>query len=110
MTRRFSAFVVLAATLAAAAVAAQDTRKGRFKVDGDNCVYDLTDTGPDQCQPQVPGRFKKDKDACVWDAKDKGPDQCTPPTGRWKTDGSRCVWEPKDSGPNQCNPRRLRKQ
>ena len=109
MTRRFSAFVVLTAMIAAAAaVGAQDARKGRFKVDGGSCVWDANDTGPDQCQPQVPGRFKKEKDSCVWDAKDKGPDQCTPPTGRWKTEGSKCVWDAKDTGPNQCNPRRPR--
>jgi hypothetical protein len=82
-------------------------QKGRYKKDGDNCVWDANDTGPNQCTPQVTGRFKKDGDKCVWDARDKGPDQCTP-TGRWKKDGNRCVWADGDTGPNQCNPRQPR--
>ena len=88
--------------------AAQE-RKGRYKKDGDKCVWDGNDTGPDQCTPQTRGRFKKGaNDTCVWDANDRGADQCTPKTGRWKEEGGRCVWEPKDSGPNQCDPRRPR--
>ena len=83
--------------------------KGRFKQQGDDCVWDANDTGPNQCSPRTLGRFKKEKDACVWDAKDKGPDQCTPPKGRWKVEGDRCYWDPKDEGPNQCNPRQPRK-
>jgi hypothetical protein len=88
--------------------AAQE-RKGRYKKDGANCVWDGNDSGPNQCTPQTQGRFKKGaNDSCVWDANDRGPDQCTPRTGRWKEEGGRCVWEPKDSGANQCNPRRPR--
>jgi hypothetical protein len=82
--------------------------KGRYKKDGENCVWDVNDSGPNQCTPQTAGRFKKSGDSCVWDANDRGRDQCTPPSGRWKTQGSRCVWDPKDSGPNQCNPRQPR--
>jgi hypothetical protein len=85
-------------------------QKGRYKADGEACVWDANDTGPDQCTPQVTGRFKKSGDSCTWDPKDKGPDQCTPPQGRWKTSGDQCVWDAKDSGPNQCNPRQVRKR
>ena len=84
-------------------------QKGRYKQDGEACLWDANDSGPDQCTPRVVGRFKKSGDACVWDAKDKGPDQCQPPSGRWKTEGDRCVWDPKDSGANQCNPREPRR-
>jgi hypothetical protein len=83
--------------------------KGRFKQEGDNCVWDAKDEGPNQCTPRVPGRFKQEKNGCVWDAKDNGPDQCTPPKGRWKVDGERCYWDAKDEGPHQCNPRQRRK-
>ena len=109
MTRRFSAFLVLAAVIFAATVNGAPQTKGRYKVDGASCVWDANDSGPNQCTPLVPGRFKKVKDSCVWDSKDHGPDQCTPPAGRWKTEGSKCVWDPKDSGANQCNPRQPRK-
>jgi hypothetical protein len=109
MKLRFITAIVLA-IVAIGSIDAAMQGKGRFKLEGGNCVWDVNDTGPNQCTPQTPGRFKKDKDSCVWDPKDNGPDQCTPPQGRWKTDGSRCVWDPKDSGPNQCNPRQARKR
>ena len=89
-------------------VSAQE--KGRFKQQGNDCIWDANDGGPNQCTPLTPGRFKKGgDDACTWDANDKGPDQCKPPKGRWKQggDGS-CSFDPKDDGPNQCNPRRAR--
>ena len=114
MTRQLSAQVVLttlllAATATAAWNAPAAQQKGRYKQDGEACVWDANDSGADQCTPRVAGRFKKSGDACVWDAKDKGPDQCQPPSGRWKTEGDRCVWDPKDSGANQCNPREPRR-
>jgi hypothetical protein len=85
-------------------------KKGRFKKEGDNCVWNADDSGPNQCAPVTRGRFKKGgNDSCTWDANDNGPDQCTPPTGRWKKGNNRCYWDPKDSGPNQCNPREARK-
>jgi hypothetical protein len=85
-------------------------RKGRFKKEGDNCVWNAEDSGPNQCAPVTRGRFKKGgNDSCTWDANDNGPDQCTPPSGRWKKGDNRCYWDPKDSGPNQCNPREARK-
>src|SRR5262245_55475475 len=86
-------------------------RKGRFKQEGDNCVWNAEDSGPNQCTPVTRGRFKKGgDDSCTWDANDNGPDQCTPPSGRWKKgDNDRCYWDAKDSGPNQCNPRHARK-
>lgn len=102
------ALMALLCSLAIATGAAEQ-QKGRYKVDGEACVWDANDSGPDQCTPQIAGRFKKSGDDCQWDPKDKGPDQCRPPAGRWKTDGERCVWTPKDSGPDQCNPRRRRK-
>jgi len=97
---------------AAAAVPDADAfqRKGRFKIEGDNCVWNAEDSGPNQCTPVTRGRFKKGgDDSCTWDANDNGPDQCTPPSGRWKKGDNRCYWDPKDSGPNQCNPRQPRK-
>ena len=97
----------LAADSHADAVGAQ--QKGRYKKEGDNCVWDVADSGPNQCTPQTRGRFKKGaNNTCVWDSNETGPDQCTPPAGRWKKDGAHCVWDPKDSGPNQCNPRQPR--
>jgi hypothetical protein len=109
MTRRLIAQAVLTTLLLAATAGADAQQKGRYKQDGERCVWDANDTGADQCTPRVAGRFKKSGDSCVWDAKDKGPDQCTPPSGRWKTQDGRCVWDPKDSGANQCNPREARK-
>ena len=94
----------------AAAYSAISQEKGRFKQEGDNCVWDANDGGPNQCTPITRGRFKKGgDDSCTWDSNDNGPDQCKPPKGRWKQggDGS-CSFDPKDDGPNQCNPRRAR--
>jgi len=96
--------------VAAAPAAAGVQTKGRFKVEGDNCVWSSDDSGPNQCAPVTRGRFKKGgNDSCAWDSNDNGPDQCTPPSGRWKKgDGNSCYWDGKDSGPNQCNPRAVR--
>jgi len=97
---------------AATALAAASTQdKGRFKKEGDDCVWDANDAGPNQCAPVTRGRFKKGgNDSCTWDANDNGPDQCKPPKGRWKRGGDdSCTFDPKDDGPNQCNPRRARK-
>jgi hypothetical protein len=82
--------------------------KGRYKKEGDSCVWDANDSGPNQCEPWTKGRFKKEGDRCVWSSSESGPDQCTPPTGRFKKEGDRCVWTANDSGPNQCNPRQPR--
>jgi hypothetical protein len=93
----------LDAAVASAADAAQ--AKGRYKKEGDNCVWDSNDTGPNQCTPVTTGRFKRTGGSCVWVANEKGRDQCTPKTGRFKKEGDQCVWSATDSGPNQCNPR-----
>ncbi len=84
--------------------------KGRYKKQGDNCVWDAADGGPDQCTPQTKGRFKKGgDDSCKWDANDVGADQCRPPKGRWKKGGDNsCVWDANDGGPDQCNPRQTK--
>ena len=82
--------------------------KGRYKKDGNSCVWDANDSGPNQCTPQTAGRFKKNGASCVWDASDRGPDQCAPAKGRFKKDGNQCVWDASDSGPNQCDPRQPR--
>jgi len=82
--------------------------KGRYKKEGNSCVWDANDSGPNQCEPWTKGRFKKDGDRCVWESGDSGPDQCTPRGGRFKKEGDRCVWTANDSGPNQCNPRQPR--
>lgn len=109
--RSLTASLALMALVCSVAIVAggAEQQKGRYKVDGESCVWDANDSGPDQCTPRVAGRFKKSGDECQWDPKDKGPDQCKPPSGRWKTEGDRCYFEPKDSGPDQCNPRRPRK-
>lgn len=105
---RFVLPVLLLAAVSAATLADGVQQKGRYKQQGDNCVWDANDSGPDQCTPRTAGRFKKEGDKCVWATGDRGPDQCTPPKGRWKQEGDKCVWNPDDEGPNQCNPRRPR--
>lgn len=93
--------VGLAAAMTAASSPAPD---GRYKKQGDRCVWDEKDTGPNQCAPLTAGRFKKDGDACVWAANDSGSDQCRPSKGRFKQEGSACVWSGSDSGRDQCDP------
>ena len=102
--------LVLAITVfAGTASSAEDVQaKGRYKKQGDKCLWDANDSGPNQCTPRTKGRFKKTGDTCVWDANDAGADQCRPSTGRFKTEGSRCVWSATDSGPDQCDPRKPR--
>jgi hypothetical protein len=89
---------------------ASSQEKGRYKQEGDDCIWVTTDSGPNQCTPVTRGRFKKGgDDSCTWDSNDAGPDQCKPPKGRWKKGtGDDCTWDAKDDGPNQCNPRRAR--
>jgi hypothetical protein len=79
--------------------------RGRYKKQGDKCVWDASDSGPNQCTPQTKGRFKKTGATCAWDSRDTGADQCRPSTGRFKKEGTSCVWNAKDSGPDQCDPR-----
>jgi hypothetical protein len=52
------------------------------------------------------GRWKDDGNGgCYFDATDSGPDQCYPNLGRWKDDGNGgCYFDETDSGPNQCQP------
>lgn len=90
----------------AASSANEAQAKGRYKKQGDKCVWDAGDSGPNQCTPQTKGRFKKAGDTCAWDTNDSGADQCRPPTGRFKKEGRSCVWNATDSGPDQCDPRR----
>lgn len=109
---RLVPFVLLFAfAISAGASAGGDMqKKGRYKKQGDNCVWDVNDSGPNQCTPTTRGRFKKSRDgSCAWDANDNGADQCRPTKGRFKKggDGS-CAWDANDSGPNQCNPRQPR--
>jgi hypothetical protein len=85
------------------ASAALEAAPGRYKKEGDNCVWVANENGPNQCTPPQ-GRYKKDGDKCTWDANDSGPDQCTPAKGRFKKDGDKCVWDANDSGPDQCRP------
>jgi hypothetical protein len=98
------------ATLSVASSPSAVQEKGRYKKEGDDCVWVTTDSGPHQCMPVTRGRFKKGgNDSCTWDSNDAGPDQCKPPKGRWKKgNGDDCTWDANDSGPNQCNPRRAR--
>jgi len=83
-------------------------KKGRYKKEGSNCVWNAEDSGPNQCTPQTQGRFKKSGKTCRWVAGDEGDDQCRPATGRFKKSGDSCVWDAKDSGPDQCNPRQAK--
>jgi len=108
MKRPVTGSFVLMALLCCGLTAAMQ-EKGRYKADGEACVWDASDSGPNQCTPRTAGRFKKNGDDCQWEPRDKGPDQCTPPRGRWKTDGDQCVFDVKDSGPDQCKPRAPRK-
>jgi hypothetical protein len=80
---------------------------GRYKKQGDACVWDANDSGPNQCTPIVKGRFKREGKACVW-RNDPGNDQCRPAKGRFKKEGDGCRWDANDSGPDQCNPRQAR--
>lgn len=112
MTYRSIGRIVAIALVAATAVfghpatwADEAQAKGRYKKQGDKCVWDAADSGPNQCTPQTKGRFKKTGDTCAWHANDSGDDQCRPSTGRFKKEGTSCVWNAKDSGPDQCDPR-----
>jgi hypothetical protein len=66
--------------LVMAASAAGSATDGRWKDDGNGgCVFDETDSGPDQCSPTI-GRWKDDGNGgCFFDATESGPNQCTPP-------------------------------
>jgi hypothetical protein len=108
MTRRLIGCLVLPVLVLAFTVSSSDAqKKGRYKKQGDTCVWDSNDTGPNQCTPRTAGRFKKAGNNCVWDANDFGADQCRP-KGRFKKDGDNCVWTANDNGPDQCNPRQPR--
>ena len=106
--RMVAGTLVLAVTVLGGTASSADVAqaKGRYKKQGDKCVWDASDSGPNQCTPRTKGRFKKTGDTCVWDANDAGADQCRPSTGRFKTEGNRCVWNATDSGPDQCDPRK----
>ena len=103
MVARVALAVMVAVFVGTSADALGAQKKGRYKKEGDKCVW-VNESGPDQCEPPK-GRFKKEGDDCVWDANDGGNDQCSPKKGRFKKENGRCVWDRNDSGPNQCNPR-----
>lgn len=109
MKQRFAcALILLAVTMVTTSfdTAAAVQNKGRYKKQGDACLWDPNDSGPNQCTPVWgKGRFKKEGDRCVWNASDSGADQCRPANGRFKKEGDRCVWNATDSGPDQCDPR-----
>jgi hypothetical protein len=69
---------VFAVTVAASAAAS--SVDGRWKIGNDGaCVFDESDSGPDQCDPDA-GRWKLGDDGgCYFDAQDTGPNQCVPP-------------------------------
>src|SRR3954469_19086123 len=92
------AMFVLGAAISGATAAGA---AGRYKKEGNRCVWDEKDSGPNQCEPVAGGRFKKEGDRCEWAARDSGPDQCKPAKGRFKKEGDRCEWSATDSGPNQ---------
>ena len=99
------AVVVLAGAIGGATAAGA---AGRYKKDGNRCIWDEKDSGPNQCEPVTAGRFKKEGDRCEWAPRDTGPDQCKPARGRFKKDGNRCEWNATDDGPNQCDPRQAK--
>jgi len=100
--------IAMVGVLALSTGASAMQKKGRWKKEGDKCVYDARDSGPDQCTPPLKGRFKKDGNRCVWDADDSGPNQCRPANGRFKKENGRCVWAAGDNGPDQCDPKQPR--
>ena len=108
MKRAVGLFALVALVCASLVFVSASGAPGRYKKQGNSCVWDAVDNGPDQCKPMTEGRWKKDGDKCVWAAGDKGPDQCNPSGGRWKKDGDRCVWAAGDNGPNQCDPKQPR--
>ncbi|HYT74309.1 MAG TPA: hypothetical protein VEL79_06145 [Vicinamibacterales bacterium] len=80
MVRRFLMVTLTVCGVLAVTIAAR-AQDGRWKLDSDgSCVFDATDSGPDQCSPTT-GRWKVDGDGgCFFDATDSGPDQCSPGT------------------------------
>lgn len=72
LTATFATMVALLCVSAAVQGA-----QGRWKIQGDQCVFDPDDEGFDQCSPNL-GRWKVEGDACVFDANDSGPNQCQP--------------------------------
>ena len=78
MTRRLlvGTFLALVACLCVTAYA--QGQDGRWKIQGDQCVFDPNDSGPDQCSATM-GRWKISGDSCVFDPNDSGPNQCPPP-------------------------------
>ena len=101
----FAALIGIGAVAAGTFGAADN---GRYKKQGNRCVWDATDSGPNQCTPVAVGRFKEQGGTCLWVAKETGADQCKPAKGRFKKEGTACVWNATDSGPNQCDPRRAK--
>jgi hypothetical protein len=99
--------IAMVGVLALSTGASAMQKKGRWKKEGDKCVYVANDSGPNQCEPPLKGRFKKDGNKCVWEADDSGPDQCEAHHGRFKKRAA-CVWAPNDNGPNQCDPKQPR--
>jgi hypothetical protein len=82
MTRKLIVGIWVILCLAVVGSVASSAFDGRWKDDGNGgCVFDPTDSGPDQCTPPTPtGRFKDDGNGgCVFDPNDSGPNQCTPP-------------------------------
>jgi hypothetical protein len=100
-TGLFAIGLGLAAAIAGATSAPPD---GRYKKQGDRCVWDAKDSGPNQCTPVTAGRFKKERGSCVWAANESGSNECRPSKGRFKKEGSACVWNGEDSGSDQCDP------
>ena len=43
-------------------------QKGRYKKEGERCVWNSEDSGPNQCTPALRGRFKKSGDALTGQA------------------------------------------
>jgi hypothetical protein len=78
--RTVTASLALMALFCSAAIVAgaAEQQKGRYKIDGESCVWDANDSGPDQCTARIAGWFKKSGDACEWDPRTKGRISATP--------------------------------
>lgn len=105
--RKLIGGVVLGLLAASLGVSAVIAAQGRYKKDGNKCVWDAKDSGPNQCTPQVTGRFKKSGDTCSW-VNENGDDDCRPAKGRFKVEGTACVWNGTDTGRDQCDPRAVK--
>jgi hypothetical protein len=67
-------YSLCAAVLLSLCLPSDASAEGRWKISGNDCVWDQCDSGANQC-----GRFKIGGEfGCYWEINDSGGDQCTP--------------------------------